>query len=75
MRERFVENNGGTAQTPAEPAAGSRKHIKTVSSGCTADHSVMWIAFDGPNTPQPKYSGASETFANKETWEFFSQFT
>ena len=75
MRERFVENNGGTAQTPAEPAAGSRRHIKTVYLGCTADHSVMWIAFDGPHIPQPKDSGASETFANKETWEFFSQFT
>ena len=66
MRECFFENNGCTAQMPAEPAAGSGKHIKTVFSGCTADRPVTWIAFDGPHTPQPKDSGASQTFANME---------
>lgn len=75
MRDRFVKNNGCTPQTPEEPAAGSGKHIKTVYSGCTADHPVTWIAFDGSHNPQPKDSGAKQTFAPTETWLFFSQFT
>jgi poly(3-hydroxybutyrate) depolymerase len=74
MRDRFVKNNGCTPQTPAEPAAGSGKHIKTTYSGCSADHPVVWVAFDGPHTPTPKDSGASMSFAPDETWEFFSQF-
>ncbi|KAF4624730.1 hypothetical protein G7Y89_g13438 [Cudoniella acicularis] len=75
MRDRFVKNNGCTAQSPQEPAAGSGKHIKTTYSGCSTDHPVVWVAFDGPHTPTPKDSGASQTFTNTETWEFFSQFT
>ncbi|KAH8891721.1 carbohydrate esterase family 1 protein [Thozetella sp. PMI_491] len=74
MRDRFVKNNGCTAQTPTEPEAGSGKHIKTTYSGCSADHPVVWVAFDGDHNPQPKDSGKSTTFAAAETWDFFSQF-
>jgi len=75
MRDRFVHNNNCTAQTPQEPAAGSGKHIKTTYSGCSPGYPVVWVAFDGTHTPQPMDSGESHTFANVETWEFFSQFT
>ncbi|KAH8650927.1 carbohydrate esterase family 1 protein [Tricladium varicosporioides] len=75
MRDRFIKNNGCTAQTAQEPTSGSGKHIKTKYTGCSADHPVVWVAFDGPHTPTPKDSGASATFTNNETWEFFSQFT
>jgi len=74
MRDQFLKLNNCTAQTAAEPAAGSGKHIKT-KYACAAGYPVTWIAFDGPHTPQPMDSGASKTFANTETWEFFSQFT
>lgn len=74
MRDRFVKNNGCTPQTPVEPKAGSGKHIKTTYSGCSPDHPVVWVAFDGDHTPQPKDSGMSTTFAAAETWEFLSQF-
>jgi poly(3-hydroxybutyrate) depolymerase len=74
MRDRFVKNNGCTAQTPTEPASGSGKHVKTTYAGCSADYPVVWVAFDGDHTPQPKDSGGSMTFAHVETWEFFSQF-
>ncbi|KAI1343073.1 Alpha/Beta hydrolase protein [Xylariaceae sp. FL0016] len=74
MRDRFVKNNGCTSTTPAEPKSGSGTHIKTEYSGCSAEHPVTWIAFDGPHTPQPKDAGANTTFAANETWAFFSQF-
>ncbi|KAF1962803.1 alpha/beta-hydrolase [Byssothecium circinans] len=75
MRDRFVKNNGCTPQTAAEPAVGSGKHIKTTYSGCDPKYPVVWIAFDGAHTSQPKDSGASETFSHTETWAFFKQFT
>lgn len=75
MRDQFVHNNNCTAQNPQEPTAGSGKHIKTTYAGCSPGHPVVWVAFDGPHTPQPMDSGMSQTFANTETWEFFSQFT
>lgn len=77
MRDRFVKNNNCTvpAQAPAEPAAGSGKHIKTTYEGCSPDHPVVWVAFDGVHNPQPTDSGSSKTFANIETWNFFSQFS
>ncbi|KAH6631095.1 Alpha/Beta hydrolase protein [Chaetomium sp. MPI-SDFR-AT-0129] len=74
MRDRFVGNNGCTAQTPSEPAAGSGTHTKTVYEGCDPAYPVVWNAFDGDHTPQPKDQGATDTFAAVETWEFFSQF-
>ena len=75
MRDRFLKNNGCTAQTAAEPASGSGTHIKTTYSGCDPKYPVVWVAFDGDHTPQPKDSGASATFSHIETWNFFKQFT
>ncbi|KAI0166981.1 carbohydrate esterase family 1 protein [Hypoxylon sp. FL1284] len=75
MRDRFVRNNGCTAQTPSEPARGSGQHIKTSYTGCTEGYPVTWVAFDGGHTPQPMNRGAQGTFAAAETWNFFSQFT
>ncbi|KAK4034296.1 Alpha/Beta hydrolase protein [Parachaetomium inaequale] len=74
MRDRFVKNNGCTSQSPPEPASGSGKHIKTAYSGCNPDYPVVWNAFDGDHTPQPKDQGAANTFSAVDTWEFFSQF-
>lgn len=74
MRDRFLKNNGCTAQTAQEPAVGSGKHMKTVYQGCDK-YPVVWVAFDGQHTPQPKDAGASMTFSHTETWEFFKQFT
>jgi poly(3-hydroxybutyrate) depolymerase len=74
MVERFVKNNGCTAQTPSEPAAGSGTHTKTTYSGCSPGYPVVWVAFDGEHTPQPKDAGANSTFSHVETWNFFKQF-
>jgi poly(3-hydroxybutyrate) depolymerase len=74
MRDRFVKNNGCTAQTPTEPKAGSGTHVKTTYSGCSKDHPVVWVAFDGQHMPQPKDAGANATFSHVETWNFFKQF-
>lgn len=38
------------------------------------DKPVVWLAFDGDHTPQPKDAGMQTTFSADETWEFFSQF-
>lgn len=73
MRDRFVKNNGCTAQTPAEPAAGGR-HVKTAYQGC-GEYPVVWNAFDGDHTPQPLDPGAAATFSAVESWAFFEQFT
>src|SRR6187551_3533354 len=53
LRDRFVANNNCTKTTAPEPAAGSRKHIKTVYTGCSEDHPVVWTAFDGDHTSLP----------------------
>ncbi len=75
MRDRFLKNNGCGAMTEAaEPTKGGGGKSKTVYTGCTAGKPVVWVTFDGPHTPTPKGQGESETWAPKETWEFFSQF-
>jgi len=74
MRDRYVKNNGCTAMTPVEPAAGG-KSILTEYKGCKPGYPVTWVAFDGDHTPQPKDPGASGTFAATNTWNFFKQFT
>lgn len=74
MVERFVKNNGCTGQTPAEPVAGSGTHVKTSYQGCKAGYPVVFVAFDGQHTPQPKDAGKNDTFSHVETWEFFKQF-
>ncbi|KAI1374314.1 carbohydrate esterase family 1 protein [Hypoxylon crocopeplum] len=74
MRDRFVQNNKCTPQSPEEPAPGSGTHIKTIYSGCDPNYPVVWVAFDGDHTPQPMDRGAEATFAATESWNFFSQF-
>ncbi|TRX91806.1 hypothetical protein FHL15_007359 [Xylaria flabelliformis] len=74
MRDQFVKNNGCASQTPQEPASGSGEYIKTTYSGCSADHPVVWVAFDGDHTPRPLESESTQSFSPIETWEFFSQF-
>lgn len=38
LRDRFVRNNGCTAQNPPEPARGSLTHVVTTYSGCRAGY-------------------------------------
>lgn len=47
MRDRFVRNNGCTAQNTPEPARGSLTHRVTTYSGCAAARPVAGAAFDG----------------------------
>ncbi|KAM5346197.1 hypothetical protein ACJ41O_009202 [Fusarium nematophilum] len=78
LRDKFVKNNGCTAKTPSEPASGSLTHTKT-SYTCKSGYPVTWIAFDGGHIAAPQdgatNDSGSNTWAPKETWQFFSQFT
>jgi poly(3-hydroxybutyrate) depolymerase len=78
LRDTFVRNNGCTAQSPPEPAAGSRTHITTRYSGCRAGYPVQWAAFDGGHGPGPVDGCACEngitTWTKVEVWRFFVQF-
>ncbi|WP_182909865.1 lectin [Microbispora sp. H13382] len=80
LRDRFVRNNGCTAQNPPEPAQGSLTHIVTYYSGCRAGYPVAWAAFDAGHTPGPVdgKSGDFEPGENSWTrpvvWSFFTQF-
>ncbi|MGW6443209.1 cellulose binding domain-containing protein [Lentzea sp. NPDC055074] len=76
LRDRFVRNNGCTAQNAPEPGAGSRTHIITHYSGCRAGFPVVWAAFDGGHTPGPIDSGGDgwRTWTSGEAWKFISQF-
>jgi len=76
LRDRFVRNNGCTAQNAPEPAAGSRTHIITAYSGCRAGYPVVWAAFDGGHTPGPIDSGGDgwRTWTSGEVWKFITQF-
>ncbi|PZG00820.1 cellulose-binding protein [Micromonospora endophytica] len=78
LRDRFVRNNGCTAQNPPEPPGGSLSHRTTTYSGCRAGYPVVWAAFDGghiaaPQDGAPGDSG-SRTWLPGETWNFFTQF-
>jgi poly(3-hydroxybutyrate) depolymerase len=77
LRNRFVTNNGCTAQNPPEPPQGSLTHITTAYSGCSAGHPVVWAAFDEDHNPAPR-DGApglgGDTWLPGETWRFFTQF-
>ncbi|GAA1287149.1 RICIN domain-containing protein [Saccharothrix xinjiangensis] len=77
LRDRFVANNGCAAQSPREPAAGSRTHITTTYS-CRAGYPVQWAAFDGGHGPGPVDGCACEdgarTWTKGEAWRFISQF-
>ncbi|NAS22652.1 poly(3-hydroxybutyrate) depolymerase [Herbidospora sp. NEAU-GS84] len=78
LRDRFVRNNGCTAQNPPEPAAGSRTHTLTTYSGCRAGYPVVWAAFDNGHMPGPVDGTYGEsgvtTWTKGEVWKFFSQF-
>ncbi|MEO3751436.1 hypothetical protein [Streptomyces sp. B6B3] len=78
LRDTFVRNNGCTAQDTPEPAPGSLTHVTTTYSGCSADHPVVWAAFDGghiaaPQDGAPGDSG-SRTWVPAAAWEFITQF-
>jgi poly(3-hydroxybutyrate) depolymerase len=75
LRDRFVRNNGCTAQNAPEPRAGSRTHIITNYSGCRAGYPVVWAAFDGGHTPGPIDSGGDgwRTWTSGEAWKFITQ--
>jgi poly(3-hydroxybutyrate) depolymerase len=78
LRDRFVRNNGCTAQNPPEPSSGSRGHIITTYSGCRAGYPVVWAAFDNGHTPGPVDGTYTEngvtTWTKAAVWAFFSQF-
>jgi poly(3-hydroxybutyrate) depolymerase len=77
MRDRFVMNNGCTAQNPPEPSGGSQMHTCTTYQGCDAGYPVRWCAFDGGHTPGVVDGGGDDgarTWTKTEAWEFFSQF-
>jgi poly(3-hydroxybutyrate) depolymerase len=76
LRDRFVRNNGCTAQNAPEPRAGSRTHIVTNYSGCREGYPVVWAAFDGGHTPGPIDSGGDgwRTWTSGEVWKFITQF-
>jgi poly(3-hydroxybutyrate) depolymerase len=77
LRDRFVANNGCAAQSPREPAAGSRTHITTTYS-CRAGYPVQWAAFDGGHGPGPvdgcSCEDGARTWTKGEAWRFISQF-
>ncbi len=77
MRDKFVMNNGCTAQNPPEPKAGSATHTCTTYQGCRAGYPVEWCAFDGGHTPGIVDGGGDDgarTWTKTEAWKFFSQF-
>ena len=80
LRDRFVRNNGCTAQNAPEPASGSRTHISTTYSGCREGYPVVWAAFDGGHQQGPVdgcagcESGA-RSWVKEEVWRFFTGVT
>jgi poly(3-hydroxybutyrate) depolymerase len=78
MRDRFVRNNGCTAQSPREPAAGSLTHVVTTYSGCRTGYPVAWAAFDGGHIAAPQDGAPGDsgprTWVPALAWNFFSQF-
>ena len=77
MRDKFVMNNGCTAQNPPEPRAGSLTHTCTTYQGCRSGYPVEWCAFDGGHTPGMVDGGGDDgarTWTKGEVWKFFTQF-
>jgi len=81
LRDRFVQNNGCTAQNPPEPSQGSLTHVVTSYSGCRPGYPVTWAAFNGGgHTPAPvdgfndASGGGDKTWTKAEAWKFFTQF-
>ncbi|MCE6998723.1 RICIN domain-containing protein [Saccharothrix sp. S26] len=77
QRDRWVRNNGCTAQNPPEPTAGSATHITTAYTGCRAGYPVVWAPFDGGHQQGPVdgcrgcESGA-RSWVKGEVWKFFT---
>ncbi|WP_432933148.1 lectin [Microbispora sp. CA-135349] len=80
LRDRFVRNNGCTAQNPPEPAQGSLTHVVTYYSGCRAGYPVAWAAFDAGHTPGPvdgkpgDLEPGENSWTRPVVWSFFTQF-
>ncbi|MFC0527334.1 cellulose binding domain-containing protein [Phytohabitans kaempferiae] len=78
LRDRFVRNNGCTAQSPPEPSQGSLTHRSTTYAGCRSGYPVVWAAFDEGHIAAPQDGAAgdsgSRTWLPGETWRFFTQF-
>ncbi|MBF9128225.1 cellulose binding domain-containing protein [Plantactinospora sp. S1510] len=80
LRDRFVRNNGCTAQNPPEPAQGSLTHTVTYYSGCRAGYPVAWAPFDGPHAPNAvdgtadAYAPGERSWTRPVVWSFFTQF-
>ncbi|MCM4078100.1 cellulose binding domain-containing protein [Paractinoplanes hotanensis] len=81
LRDRFVRNNGCTAQNPPEPAQGSLTHVVTYYSGCRAGYPVAWAPFDAGHTPNPwdgsagDYNPGEKSWTRPVAWDFFNQFS
>ena len=77
LRDRFVRNNGCTAQNPPEPSGGSLTHISTAYAGCRTGYPVVWAPFDGGHQQGPVdgcagcESGA-RSWVKNEVWRFFT---
>ena len=66
IRDRFVKNNGCTAQSPPQPAApppylNPGGHICTDYSGCSAGHPVRWCVSQSGHGPGP-IDGSSDLY-------------
>lgn len=78
LRDRFVRNNGCTAQNPPEPAQGSLTHIVTTYSGCRSGYPVAWAAFDAGHTPGPvdgfpgDFEPGERSWTREVVWKFFT---
>jgi poly(3-hydroxybutyrate) depolymerase len=81
LRNKFVTNDGCTAQTPPRPPASGNLHVCTSFEGCQAGYPVRWCAFDGGgHSPAPVdgdangSGGGDKTWTKAEAWKFFTQF-
>ncbi|CAI6289563.1 unnamed protein product [Periconia digitata] len=78
LRDKFVQNNGCTSQSPREPSQGSYSHVGTSYSGCRSGYPVRWVAFDEGHIAAPRDGGPGDSgtaaFSPGETWNFFNQF-
>ncbi len=77
LRDRFVRNNGCTAQNPPEPGPGSLTHISTAYSGCRTGYPVVWAPFDGGHQQGPVDGCAgcetgARSWVKNEVWRFFT---
>ena len=74
MRDRFVRNNGCTAQNPPEPSSGSGTHVCTNYQNCAAGRPVRWCAFDGGHVFDPRDRNQGSSWVPQDVWSFINQF-